>query len=158
MNRDDDDGHNTIEPDNDALILWRVDPTGQFWRLDASAVGRGAINVESELLERVQRWRTKQTYQHGEESGEQHCDDALLHEDVRSYLGSLSPDEAVEVATECLVNGIMKNIRKQQQHANSNDDSKTMIQLLEQGLRKRVQAVVIRSNGFGQSKPRIAIA
>ncbi|KAL7537138.1 hypothetical protein ACHAXR_007613 [Thalassiosira sp. AJA248-18] len=134
------------------LALWRVDPTGQFWRLDASAVGRRAIDVESELLRRAQTWRRME---HDDKEDQQHrkedslgYDSDILNGDVRSFLGSLSVEEAVEVATDCLVNGILES---RKQHSNTKDQTVTIKQM-EQGLRKRVQAVVIRSkNADGQS-------
>jgi len=49
--------NNINNSDDDHLILWRVDPTGQFWRLHASAVGRGGMKIEAELLQHVQRWK-----------------------------------------------------------------------------------------------------
>ena len=97
------------------MILWRVDPTGQFWRLDASAVGRGAINIESELIERIRRWKIeKQIQQQNEKHTEQRHDNTLenvdecniFHNDVREYLGTLSLNQAVEVAKNCFIDGI----------------------------------------------------
>ena len=133
--------------DSDTLILWRVDPTGQFWRLGASSVGRGALHVESELLSLMKKRKRLETEQHNEEEEEEEdteCD--MLHEDIRSFLGSLSVEEAVDVATDCFVNGIMKSVQKK---LGSRKNEKDMRQL-EQGLRKRVQAIVIRSNALGQ--------
>ena len=136
--------------DSDTLILWRVDPTGQFWRLGASAVGRGALLVESELLSLMKKRKRLETEQHNDEEEEDtECD--ILHEDIRSFLGSLSVEEAVDVATDCFVNGIMKSVQKKLGSRKNENDMRQ----LEQGLRKRVQAIVIRSNALGQ--PRIEI-
>jgi hypothetical protein len=85
-----------------------------------------------------------ETEQHNEEEEDTECD--ILHEDIRSFLGSLSVEEAVDVATDCFVNGIMKSVQKK---LGSRKNEKDMRQL-EQGLRKRVQAIVIRSNALGQ--------
>lgn len=129
---------NNSNSDNgkDRLVLWRVDPTGQFWRSNASAVGRGSVNAESELLNRVRKWRMQQR----NDDGEKECE--ILHEDVRDYLASLSADEAVEAATNCLVDGIMER----RKHLAKTDDQIIAVKQLEIGLRKRVQAVVIRTN------------
>jgi 20S proteasome alpha/beta subunit len=40
------DEHNTCS-------LWRVDPTGQFWKCNAAAIGRGAHAAEAHLQELV---------------------------------------------------------------------------------------------------------
>jgi len=153
---------NLHKDDNDALSLWRVDPTGQFWRLDASAVGRGATNVESELLRRVRSWRTEQPTKQRHSGDDSEWDDILQQEDVRGYLGSLSVEEAVEVAKDCLVDGILMGRRKQQQQRlarNDGKDGRVLMEQLEQGLRKRVQAVVIRSSNdaSGRSRPFVEI-
>lgn len=157
MDRNDDDGDenetNPDDPDGDALSLWRVDPTGQFWRSDASAVGRGAMGAEAELLRRVKRWRTEQTSDERRRPDEEEHERDVFHKDVRAYLGSLSAGDAVELATDCLVGAIMKS-RKRTSFLNQ--DSK-MVARLERGLRKRVQAVVIRSCDFRQTKPCIEI-
>mmetsp|Transcript_18682 Transcript_18682/g.28311 ORF Transcript_18682/g.28311 Transcript_18682/m.28311 type:complete len:179 (+) Transcript_18682:38-574(+) len=176
MSNDDDDDDDTAaipndsqSPDNDALALWRVDPTGQFWRLDASAVGRGAASVESELLRRVRSWKTKTNKQlqddgidnvddgdDGDGGDESECD--ILREDVRAYLGGLSVEEAVEMATDCFVDGIMAPRRRRGSSTAVMDGSHDGIMMqLERGLRERVQAVVIRSNSFGQLKSSIEI-
>ena len=136
-------------PDSDALVLWRVDPTGQFWRLDASAVGRGATNIESELFQRIRRWKMKQQ-KHIEEE-----DIDVLHEDVQSYLGTLSVKEAIKVAKECFVNGIVRN---QKELAGSKDDAVHARMIFEQGLRRRMQTVVIRSNASSKVAPCIEVA
>lgn len=136
---------------NNKIALWRVDPTGQFWQLDASAVGRGAINVEAELLQRVKTWLLKQTQNSDilistdEESSSQRDQDLSLditNHDVKAYLCSLSIEEAVDVAIDCLVKGIMGSMKR---GAGNPSIVKEKMQL-EQGLRKRVHAVVMRSN------------
>ena len=33
--------------------IWRIDPTGQFWKCNAAAVGRGAGNAEATFLRQV---------------------------------------------------------------------------------------------------------
>jgi len=136
---------------NDKIALWRVDPTGQFWQLDASAVGRGAINVEAELLQLVKNWLLKQTQNSdvaiatNEESTSQRDQDLSLdvtNHDVKAYLCSLSVEEAVDVAIDCLVKGIMGSMKRE---VGSPSIEKEKMQL-QQELRKRVHAVVMRSN------------
>jgi len=117
--------------DNDELCIWRVDPTGQFWKCEASAVGMGTMEVEAELLNLVRLWKKQQQQQqqnrrnvakdgitissnNNVESTFMTYDDDEMNqvsttiEDVRSYLASLTEDEAVRIASDCLVNGLMK--------------------------------------------------
>ncbi len=170
-------------PEGDALILWRVDPTGQFWRTDASGVGRGGARAELELLRRVRLWMgekradatttTDEEGPDGDMNGERrrevvvgqrgsvvdgmNDDDEydIVNADVRAYLGTLSMNEALEVATDCLVNGILarrgkrRRRRRDALHAEDDDgrrDSEEGRRLsCELGLRKRVRAVIIQS-------------
>lgn len=151
------------------MILWRVDPTGQFWRLDASAVGRGAINIESELIERIRRWKIeKQIQQQNEKHTEQQHDNTLenvdecniFHNDVREYLGTLSLNQAVEVAKDCFIDGIMRNAKQQEQHIKTSSLEELLQErkLIERGLRKRMQTVIIRSKtSLGNAAPFIEV-
>ena len=138
---------------DDNLIIWRVDPTGQFWRLHASAVGRGGIKIEAELLQHVQRWKKlEQKLQQNDDE-----DDIIdvSREDIRAYLGTLTVNEAIEVATDCFVKGIMSSNMKEKQSSSQEDilDRK----LFEIGLRKRIQAVVLRSNTSGKASSCIEV-
>ena len=151
------------------MILWRVDPTGQFWRLDASAVGRGAINIESELIERIRRWKIeKQIQQQNEKHTEQQHDNTqenvdecnIFHNDVREYLRTLSLDKAVEVAKDCFIDGIMRNEKQKEQHSSTSSLHELLQERksVERGLRKRMQTVIIRSKtSFGNTSPFIEV-
>ena len=138
---------------DDHLILWRVDPTGQFWRLHASAVGRGGMKIEGELLQHVQRW--KKLEQKQQQNDDEEDDVHVSREDIRAYLGSLTVNEAIEVATDCFVKGIMSSNMKEKQSSSKEDilDRK----LFEIGLRKRIQAVVLRSSAFGKASSCIEV-
>ena len=144
--------NNINNTDDDHLILWRVDPTGQFWRLHSSAVGRGGMKIEAELLQHVQRWKKpEQKQQNDEEEDDVH----VSREDIRTYLGSLTVKEAIEVATDCFVKGIMSSNMKDKQSSSKEDilDRK----LFEIGLRKRIQTVVLRSNTSGKASSCIEV-
>ena len=169
-----------VGPNGDALILWRVDPTGQFWRTDASGIGRGGSRAESELLRRVRRWmgekeRACSTTTTTSTGGEERFGDGKVERrrlevgdyaandedfyvdnaDVRAYLGTLSPNEALEVATDCLVNGILarrgrrRRRRRDALHGEDHDrheereEKRRLAYELE--LRRRVRAVIIQS-------------
>mgnify|MGYP001104010599 CR=1 FL=1 len=142
-------------PRKDTLILWRVDPTGQFWRLDASAIGRGCSEVEKEFIRRVKVWKMNRNGSTSGESTNYHdmpeLDTSIVRNiDVRSYLSSLSVLDAVQLATDCLVHGIMirRSSVRRRRRRNPISDSKEAERrnkLYERGLRRRVQAVIVRS-------------
>ena len=138
-----DDGH---------IAIWRIDPTGQFWRLDASAVGRAAINVESELVNKVRSWKIKDTKQLADQEP---SEVGVTNTDVKTYLASLSVEEALTVANDCLVHGIMSSMTRDTRNLHSNGilDSS----LLEKGLRKRIRTAIIRTGPFGVSKSYIEL-
>lgn len=156
------EGNIRSDPDNDTLILWRVDPTGQFWRLDASAIGRGCSEVEKVFLGYVNEWkknikgRSAQLEDNIDQylpEGEEQDSNTLIHNnDVRAYLSSLSPNDAVKLATDCLVNGIMNrrsSIQRRRRGRSYMLDSivtERRNKMYERGLMKRVRAVIIRSN------------
>lgn len=107
------------DDDNDFLAIWRVSPTGQFCRSDAAAVGRGAFDVEAEFLNVVKKWRKRQeertvgvdTSSSSSENVEAEEDDddaySLSNSDVREYLDTLTVDEALSVAAESLLEGVL---------------------------------------------------
>ena len=132
---------------DDNLILWRVDPTGQFWRLHASAVGRGGVKIETELLQHVQRWKKLELKQ--QQNDDEEDDVHVSREDIRTYLGTLTVNKAIEVATDCFVKGIMSSNMKDKQSSSKEDILNR--KLFENGLRKRIQAVVLRSNAQGKA-------
>ena len=145
--------NNISNSGDDNLILWRVDPTGQFWRLHASAVGRGGTKIEAELLQHVRRW--KKLEQKQQQNDKEEDDVHVSREDIRTYLGSLTVKEAIEVATDCFVKGIMSSYMKEKQSSSKEDilDRK----LFEIGLRKRIQTVVLRSNTSGKASSCIEV-
>lgn len=138
---------------DDNLFLWRVDLTGQFWRLHASAVGRGGMKIEAELLQHVQKWKKLEQKQQQNDDEENDID--VSREDIRTYLGTLTVKEAIEVATDCFVKGIMSSNMKDKQSSSKEDilDKK----LFEIGLRKRIQTVVLRSNTSGKTSSYIEV-
>lgn len=130
---------------NGNIAIWRVDPTGQFWRMDAGAVGRAAINIEAELVNKV-RQSMKKGHQHNPAEEEtEHI--TVSNSDVKTYLSSLSMEQALSVATDCLVNGIMSSMKRNDPNLHSNGS--TAISLLDKGLRKRLKTAIIRSTPFG---------
>jgi len=177
QNHDDDDNRDCRGEEDDTLCIWRVDPTGQFWKCDASAVGRGTVEVEAELLSRVRRWKKNEanmkkqrimaeedgsstTSSVAEEPTVSSADDdddddemkqvMITNNDVRSYLSSLTEDEAVSVASDCLVNGIMncKGAPSYNHHSEKRNggNSSSLRDWMEYDLRRRMQCVVLRSS------------
>ena len=176
--------HETDQNDyDDKLCLWRVDPTGQFWKCDASAVGRGTVEVEEELLNRVRQWKKKNNKKKNEhddtfssvavvqstttssftDNDNDDDDDELnqvriTNNDVRSYLSSLTEDEAVKIASDCLVNGIMNckgtptHNEKRTGGGNGSALSSSLRDWMEYDLRRRMHCVILRSTSCGSSK------
>lgn len=141
--------NNLFEDDDDDIVIWRLDPTGQFWKLDASAVGRAAINVESELLNKVRKWMMKKYEQMYLEESKVDISNA----DMKAYLSSLNVEEAVRVANDCIINGIMSTMKRSSIHSDGTLDS----MVLETSLRRRVKTAVIRPGPFGVSNSYIEL-
>jgi len=101
--------------------IWRIDPTGQFWKCNAAAVGRGAGNAEATFLRQVEKWkRGKQLglEKAGSESIEDQTQDLeslvnnLTNNDVEGYFQTLSFDEAMVVACRCCVSALKMSKKK----------------------------------------------
>lgn len=144
----------------DILCIWRVDPTGQFWKCDASAVGRGTVEVEAELLSHVRRWKNKNEAipltNDGKIDNDSELDDQeyvrITNNDVRSYLSSLTENEAVRVASDCLLNGIM-NCKGSPNEKLGGKSSSSLRGWMEFDLRRRMQCVILRSScGVGSKQ------
>lgn len=149
----DDEGRN-----GDKLCIWRVDPTGQFWKCEASAAGRGTVEVEAELLTRVQQWKKKNEVMPLTNDGSidnSELDDQdvrITNNDVRSYLSSLTEDDAVRVASDCLVNGIM-NCKGTPNEKRGGKGTSSLRDWMEYDLRRRMQCVILRSScGIGRKQ------
>lgn len=102
----------------------------------------------------MHRWK-KKLEQKLQQNDKEEDDIDVSCEDIRTYLGSLTIKEAIEVATDCFVKGIMSSNMKEKRSSSKEDilDRK----LFENGLRKRIQAVVLRSNTSGKATSRIEI-
>lgn len=132
-----------LHEDND-IFMWRVDPTGQFWSLDAGAVGRAAIYIEAELLNKVRQWLNAGKQQTSEEED---TDLVVSNKDVKAFLSSLTVEDALTIANDCLVNGIKSSIKHDSNlHSNELLDNSL---LYDKGLRKRLKSAIIRAAPFG---------
>jgi len=194
--RTDDDNNDDNDEDindDDTIILWRIDPTGQFYKVIASGIGRGGIYAELELMKYVRRWKRGAIYKQKQQllsqrhqetlattatlltttMEEQDEDDdeedegiVITTNDVQSYLGTLTPNDAIELAIDCLVNGIVAssstiggrsnggstiNSREQQQQQqqqqrwHDDKDKYDVLSSYKEELRRRVHAVIIHS-------------
>jgi len=81
------------------LRMWRVDPTGQFYSVSASCIGRGAGAVERTLLKRI--------YQSSEDEKNDTNEDTdywseLSNDEINTYLRKLSTSEAIDLCCSCL--------------------------------------------------------
>ena len=86
--------------------LWRVDPTGQFWKCDAAVIGRGAGAAEAHLMNLIS------ARGHGS--------------DVSFFFTNLSSREALSTACECIGKVLPKDNKSHWQafhlRASSNDE------------------------------------
>jgi len=159
--------NNSCQNDEDRLCIWRVDPTGQFWKCEASAAGYGTMEVEAELLSRARAWKKSITMNEDDESSteskttskrtvngkevdedeEMMNDDVIIsNEDIHMYLTSLTEDEAVKVASDCLVDGLLNCNRSAAatvQKVNNNNEV-SFRDWKAYDLRRRMQCVVLR--------------
>ena len=190
---DNNDDHDKDINDDDTIILWRIDPTGQFYKVIASGIGRGGIYAELELMNYVRRWKRGELYKQKQQllsqrqqetlattttlltttMEEQDEDDeeedeviVITTNDVQSYLGTLTPNDAIELAIDCLVNGIVAssstmggrsnggstiNSREQQQQQqqqqrwHDDKDKYDVLSSYKEELRRRVHAIIIHS-------------
>ena len=158
----------------DRLSIWRVDPTGQFWKCEASAAGYGTMEVEAELLSRARAWKkstmnedksstvskaTSTRTVNGKEVDEDEemmNDDVIIsNEDMRMYLTSLTEEEeAVKVASDCLVDGLLNCNRlaaADVQKGNKNNEV-SFRDWKAYDLRRRIHCVVLRRSCNGGVK------
>ena len=121
----------------DECRIWRIDPSGQFWSCDAAAVGRGAGVAESFLLKVIARSKagTDEANGSANELGEEDSDiiATLSNKDVKTYLGSLSVDDAVEIATQCVLKVSEKELKHQTLEGEGSGDDEQVPPLLGLG-------------------------
>lgn len=79
--------------DDDDKAIWRIDPAGQFWKCQAVVSGKHAAVAEELLWQKIQQGRTNAK------------DDTstLSRTQVHTKLSALSIPEALEMATQCIV-------------------------------------------------------
>mmetsp|Transcript_19585 Transcript_19585/g.44242 ORF Transcript_19585/g.44242 Transcript_19585/m.44242 type:complete len:404 (+) Transcript_19585:185-1396(+) len=136
---------------DDKLVLWRVDPTGNLVQLEAGAVGRGAFHIESQLLRRVELWKREKRRlaiesecQTGDDPIEEGGEAPVVsNEDVHEFLSSLSEDDAIDAAHQCLIEGIMAS-------RNVGHEDARVTEQVEIRLKRRVHSVVLRSDADGR--------
>ena len=171
-----DNSNSRHQNDNDdKLCIWRVDPTGQFWKCEASAAGYGTLEVEAELLSRARAWKKSITMKDDESSTESKTtrrtrtlngkevdedeemmnDGIISNEDVRMYLASLTEEEAVKVASDCLTDGLLncnRSAAADLQKVNKNKNEVSFRDWRAYDVRRRMQCVVLRRSCNGGVK------
>jgi hypothetical protein len=68
--------------------IWRIDPTGQFWKCHAVALGRDADRAEADLYRRIM----ERLSSNGDDDDD----------DVAAFLKNSTVDEVVALACECM--------------------------------------------------------
>jgi hypothetical protein len=72
--------------------IWRIDPTGQFWKCHAVALGRDADRAEADLYRRIMERSSSS-------SDDVDADDDV---DVAAFLKNSTVDEVLALACECM--------------------------------------------------------
>ena len=123
--------------------IWRIDPTGQFWKVDAAAVGRGAGAIEATILRHVYDYTVRHENENSNSleiiDNDHDTDQALIqsrvsNHHVRSFLSDMSVEDGLILACRLLVQSLPTT-------RNNKVESLSIgsMQLLERGL----QAVVM---------------
>ena len=123
-----------VDAASEGCNIWRIDPTGQFWSCDAAAVGRGAGVAESFLLKEIaRRMKSPANVEDAEidddeeeENGDDGIDDgmaSLTNQDVKKFLLSLSVDEAIALAQNCLLKVYEEELKLPAQDNDEQDPS-----------------------------------
>jgi hypothetical protein len=113
--------------------------------LDAGAVGRAAINIEAELLNKVRQGLKKTEPQKDDEQKQP----AVSNSDVKSYLSSLTVEDALTVASDCIINGIMSSMKRDDPNLHSNG---ILLSSLDKDLRQRLKTAIVRGAPFGTTR------
>jgi 20S proteasome alpha/beta subunit len=113
-----------------ATKLYRIDPAGQFWICQAVVAGRYARIIQQNLYDSMLKYQTAATTPTSSSSSLGSSNDpsnpvcmpsTLLRQQVCTLLSNLTIDEALKMATQCMIDG-MNNRRHvpwnhdQQQH------------------------------------------
>ena len=80
--------------------LWRIDPTGQFWRCQGAIVGRDSDRAEEEILSRLGERMVNNNDTRSDDIDNDSDRDATM--DLETYLESIRCDEALELICDCL--------------------------------------------------------
>ena len=122
-----------VAEDGGAPKIWRVDPSGQFWSCDAATVGRGAAVAEAYLMKEIARRMTSSTDMEGGRGGddfdEEEIDNDVLEEtmaslsnnDAKKFLRTLSMDEAIALARDCVLKVYEGELKMHQDENRSSD-------------------------------------
>ena len=96
----------------DAKSLWRVDPSGQFWKFRAVVLGRHAARVEERLLEKLRQAAGLDGCEGGD-NGTENTTTATTSSSavsnmsvtvIKDWIGNhLTMKEALRIATQCVV-------------------------------------------------------
>lgn len=122
-----------VEEGGGAPKIWRVDPSGQFWSCDVATVGRGAGVAEAFLLREMARRIRSPADMEGSRGGDEHNEEeiynddleetiaSLSNRDVKKFLGSLSMDEAISLARECVLKVYEDELKRYEDEKQSSD-------------------------------------
>ena len=86
-----------------AKEVWRVDPTGQFWKCQATIVGRGSVLAEAKLMAQLHEQSTADNPTATSHSSNDEASSALPGVDIKDQLRALGRDEAVVLCKSAIV-------------------------------------------------------
>jgi 20S proteasome alpha/beta subunit len=100
--------------------IWRIDPTGQFWRCHATVAGQNAHAMETLLWQQLvllllkKRTEAEEEEEDGNNNIDKKKNNSNHPEDIIQFMESLSCNEALELIKECLTVHYMGIQRKQE--------------------------------------------
>ena len=91
--------------------IWRIDPTGQFWKCHATVIGQDADHGEETLHRRLMEGISSLSEQQQQQQQQRQQRQLTIPE----YLNSLSYDEALQLAKEVMESRLQNQLQQLQQ-------------------------------------------
>jgi len=114
------------------MRIWRIDPTGQFWSVDACAIGRGALTCEQALTRRImiglhtQRklpLSVSNQLKNNKDKNNYLNPDRLSNLMIKEYLSVLSYRDALDLACRSMTDFMQPLHEKELEKKNCNNEA-----------------------------------
>jgi hypothetical protein len=99
--------NNDVKRPISSSTIYQIDPSGQYWICQAVVSGRHASQIEQQLRNRLLERYTSDSIQHQSKKSNM-ATTALSRRQVCTLLSQLSIDDALTMATQCLLDGVTK--------------------------------------------------